>query len=159
MKRFLATALLAIVTAAAGASAQDAPPISPAQLEKMVKYLDTVGSTDSFPPPTAESLGLSGDVGKALPVVIVSTDDHSVYFCRSQLNPADFIVWARVAGDKTSSYMFSTHIDLKLVRALRLRANDFPQPLDVDSSQVQALYKKALAALAKDIDASPPPKH
>ena len=48
--------------------------------------------------------------------------------------------------------MFLTHADLKLVRALYLRNNAFPQMLDVPSTQVQIIYKDALAALGKDVD-------
>jgi hypothetical protein len=158
MKRLLAAALFTMLIAATFVSAQEAPPISTAQFQKMQKYLDTVGSKDTFPPPTAASLGLSSDVAQELPVVSIKTNDHTVYFCRSELNPADFIVWTRVAGDTDSSYMFSTHSDFKMIRALYLHTERFPQPIDIDSNEVRAVYKKALVALAKDIDSSPPPK-
>jgi hypothetical protein len=158
MRRFLAAALLAILTATATASAQEASPISPAQLTKMSKYLDTTGTKKSFPPPMAQSLGLSSDATLDLPVVMVQTDDHNIYFSRSELNPADYIIWARVPGDKDSSYLFATHADFKLTHGLYLHTDRFPQPIDVNSNEVQAVYKKTLAALAKDIDASPPPK-
>ena len=52
------------------------------------------------------------------------TDDHKVYFCRSELNPADYIIWVR-AADNESSYMFLTHADLKLVRAVYLKNRHF----------------------------------
>ena len=84
------------------------------------------------------------------------TSDHRVYFCRSQLNPDDYIIWVR-GPDNLSSYMFSTRADLKLRRALYLRANEFPQPQTSISPQVQAIYNEALTALAKDVDKSPPP--
>ena len=79
------------------------------------------------------------------------TDDHQVYFCRSNLNPADYIIWTRTT-DKDSSYMFLTHADLKLVRAVHLRNNGFPDILDVPSAQIQTMYKDALVALGKDVD-------
>ena len=82
---------------------------------------------------------------------MVVTDNHKVYFCRSDLNPADYVIWVR-AADKESSYMFLTHADLKLARALYLRNNAFPQVLDVPSAQIQAIYKDALVALGKDVD-------
>ena len=80
-------------------------------------------------------------------------DPHS---CRSgsvgsDLNPADCVIWVR-AADKESSYMFLTHADLKLVRALYLRNNAFPEVLDAPSAQIQAIYKDALVALGKDVD-------
>jgi len=56
---------------------------------------------------------------------LVVTDHHKVYFCRSELNPADYIIWVR-ASDKESSYMFLTHADLKLVRTLYLKNEAFP---------------------------------
>jgi hypothetical protein len=79
------------------------------------------------------------------------TDDKKVYFCRSELNPADYIIWVRTA-DKNSSYMFLTHADLKLARTLHLKNQGYPQVLDVPSTQVQTIYKDALAALGKDVD-------
>lgn len=157
MKRLLATALLAVLTATTVASAQEAP-ISKAQLQKMQKYLQTVGTKTTFPAPTAASLGLSSDVSQLLPVVMTGTSDQTIYFCRSELNPADYIVWVRVANDKTASYMFSTHADFKMMRALYLRAEKFPQPVDTNSSEVQTVYKKALAELAEVIDRSAPPE-
>jgi hypothetical protein len=79
------------------------------------------------------------------------TDDHKVYFCRSELNPTDYIIWVRLA-DKDASYMFLTHEDLKLVRTLYLRSQGFPQIVDVPSTQIQSIYKDALVALGKDVD-------
>ena len=79
------------------------------------------------------------------------TDNHKVYFCRSDLNPADYIIWVRTS-DKDSYYMFLTHEDLKLVRALHLRNKGFPDIVDAPSSQIQAIYKDALLALGKDVD-------
>jgi hypothetical protein len=151
MKRLLIAAIVTMLTAGIGVSAEKAPPISPAQLQKILKFVDTIGAKQQFPPPTAHDLGLSLDPTEALPVVVVVTDNHKVYFCRSGLNPEDYIIWARTA-DAESSYMFLTHSDFKLVRALYLRAQDFPQVVDAASNQVQTIYNDALAALAKDID-------
>ena len=106
---------------------------------------------EEFPPPTAHDLGISSDPNQKLPVTVVVTDDHKVYFCRSELNPADYIIWVR-AADKDSSYMFLTHADLKLVRTLYLKDQGFPQVLDVPSTQIQTIYKHALVALGKDVD-------
>src|SRR5689334_6864414 len=122
MKRLLVAAVVAIglsgawVLATNVAIAQEAQPITPAQLQKILKFVDTIGGKEEFPPPTAQNLGVSGDANVALPVTVVVTNDHKVYFCRSDLNPTDYIVWVRTA-DKDSSYMFLTHADLKLVRA------------------------------------------
>ena len=50
--------------------------------------------------------------------------------------------------------MFSTHADFKLVRALHLRSNKFPDVIDGNSTQVQTIYKNALMTLAKDVDST-----
>jgi hypothetical protein len=42
-----------------------------------------------------------------------------------------------------------------LIRALYMRDNAFPDIVDANLSQIQAVYKSALAALAKDVDSSP----
>jgi hypothetical protein len=157
MKRLLAAAILAMSIAgscavvAGSAAAEAAPPISAAQLQKIMKFVETIGAKEDLPPPTAQNLGVSNDANQALPVTVVVTDDHKVYFCRSELNPTDFIVWARTS-DKDSSYMFLTHADLKLVRALHLRFNGFPDVMDAPPAPVRAIYKDALVALGKDVD-------
>ena len=152
MKRLLAAAILMIMTAGA-LTAQEAPPVSPAQLKKILKFVDTIGVKQEFPPPTAQSLAISADPKQALPVVAVMTDDQSVYFCRSQLNADDYIIWAHVA-DTDTSYIFSTRLDLKLIRAVYLDGSKPQQLIDSASSQLQRIYKNALAALAKDVDHS-----
>jgi hypothetical protein len=157
MKRLLVAAVLTMLTAGMLASAEDAPLISPAQLEKILKFIDTAPASakHELPSPTALSLGFSTDPTLALPVVMVVTNDHKVYFCRSELDPKDYIIWVRTA-DKDASYMFSTHADFKLIRAVHLRTNKFPDVIDGNSTQVQTIYKNALKALAKDIDSPPP---
>ena len=55
-------------------------PISPAQLQKILKFVDTIGGKEEFPPPTAQNLGISGDPNQKLPVTVVVTDDNKVYF-------------------------------------------------------------------------------
>src|SRR5271170_2944297 len=107
MKRLLAAAVLTVLTAGILAAADEARPISPAQLQKILKFVDTIGAKQEFPPPTAQNLGISNDPNQILPVVAVVTDDHKVYFCRSELNPADYIIWARTP-DNDSSYVFLT---------------------------------------------------
>jgi len=154
MHRWLAAALIAIFAAGA-AAAQEAPALSEAQFRKLDGFLDSIGAREEFPPPTAQNLGLTDDANLALPVVIVKTDNHQVYFARSQFNHNDYVVWLR-AKDNAASYMFSTHPDLKLIRALYLKENEFPQPMDTAASQVQALYRDALIALGKDVDKSKP---
>jgi hypothetical protein len=151
MKRLLIAALVTMLTAGTWASAEEAAPISPAQLQKILKFVDTIGAKQEFPAPTAHDLGLSTDPNKKLPVVVVVTDNHKVYFCRSGLDPGDYIIWSRTA-DAESSYMFLTHADFKLVRALYLQERAFPRTVDATSGQVLAIYNEALAALAKDID-------
>ena len=138
---------------ASAVAAEEATPLSPAQLQKILKFVDTIGAKEEFPQPTAQNLGLSSDPNLVLPVVVVVTDDHNVYFCRSGLNPADYIVWVR-APDNQASYMFLTHADFKLIRAMRLLKEGFPDMLDVAASQTLSIYKYALTALAKDVDKS-----
>jgi hypothetical protein len=148
-----AAAVLTMAMAGPLAAATDAPPMSAVQLQKILKFVDTIGSKQEFAPPTAQSLGLSKDPAQKLPVTVVVTDDHKVYFCRSDLNPADYIIWVRLPDNKTA-YMFLTHADLKLVSAIYLRTEAFPMRADVASGQVQSAYRDALAALAKDVDHS-----
>jgi hypothetical protein len=100
---------------------------------------------------SSANLGISSDPNQALPVTVVVIDNHKIYFCRSDLNPADYIIWVR-GPEKDSSYMFLTHADLKLVRTLYLKNQAFPQVLDVPSTHIQTLYKHALVALGKDVD-------
>ena len=156
MKRLLVAAIATMLTAGTltvgtWTSAQESPPISPAQLEKILTFVDTIGAKQEFPPPTAHDLGLSTDPNKALPVVVVVTDNHKVYFCRSGLNPADYIIWTRTK-ETDSSYMFLTHADFKLVRALYLHEQGFPSVVDAASNKVQSIYKESLTMLAKDVD-------
>jgi hypothetical protein len=151
MKSLLIAVIVTVLTAGTWASAEESSPISPAQLQKILKFVDTIGAKQEFPPPTAHDLGLSTDPTKALPVVMVVTDNHKVYFCRSALNPTDYIIWTRTT-DTESSYMFLTHADFKLVRALYLRSQEFPRVVDAASNQVQTIYNEALAILAKDVD-------
>ena len=151
MKRLLVAAILVVSMAGTWAAADEARPISSAQLQKILKFVDTIGGKEEFPPPTAHDLGISTDPNQKLPVTVVVTDDKKVYFCRSELNPADYIIWVRTP-DKDSSYMFLTHADLKLVRTLYLKNQAFPQVLDVPSTQIQTVYKDALVALGKDVD-------
>lgn len=155
MKRWLA--LLVVIAAGTGAMAfaEEASPISPARYQKLLKFIDTLGAKEEFPAPTAQNLGLSDDANKALPVVSVVTGDRRVYFCRSQLDPSDYIVWFRINAD--TSYMFSTHPDFKLLRALQLKANSFPQSEDVNAAEIRTKYREALEVLAKDLDKSASP--
>jgi len=99
----------------------------------------------------AKNLGLSQDEKQNLPVVSVATNDHRVYFCRSGLDANDYIIWA-IASDQKSSSMFVTHQDLKLARALYMRAEAVPQLQNVNDDEVEANYEKALAALAQDLN-------
>ena len=153
MKRMLVAVVLVTSILSTWAPAEEARPISAAQLQKILKFVDTIGGKEEFPGPTAQNLGISSNPNQALPVTVVVTDNHKVYFCRSELNPADYVIWVR-AADKESSYMFLTPADLKLVRALYLRNNAFPEVLDAPSAQIQAIYKDALVALGNDVDRS-----
>jgi len=155
MTRLLAAAIVVMSTLTVGVAQESAPPMSPAQFQKLAKAIETIGAKQELPAPTAHDLGLSGDASLALPILLVGTDDHQVYFGRSQINQRDYIVWARAEGNK-ASYMFSTHSDLKLIGALHLRNDKFPQVEDLNSQKIQRIYRDALAALAKDIDNSPP---
>jgi hypothetical protein len=154
MNRLLAAAIFTVLSMGVSVSAQDAPPISPAQLQKLLKVVDTIGAKEEFPAPTAQNLGISTDPTRTLPVILIVTNDHTVYFGRSQIDPADYIIWVR-SPDSNASYMFSTRSDFKLIRALYLRADGFPDIVDGDTTQVQEIYKKALAALVKDVNSTP----
>jgi hypothetical protein len=157
MKRW-SSVLVFVLAFATSAFAADSPGLSPAQLQKVLKALDAMGAKTTLPAPAALNLGFSSDPTQELPVQQVVTDDHTVYFLRSELKPDDYVIWVRAAGN-TSSYMFSTHADLKPVRALFLRNNAFPQAQDVDNPQLRGIYDKALDVLGKDVDKSPPPKN
>ncbi len=152
MHRWLAAALVAMF-AAGTALGQEAPALSEAQFHKLVGFIDTIGAKQQLPPPTAQSLGLSNDASLALPVTMVTTDDHKVYFARSDLNRNDYVVWVRAEGN-TASYMFATHANLKPITGLYLKENEFPRPIDVTSTQVRTVYRDALSALGKDVDNS-----
>jgi hypothetical protein len=106
---------------------------------------------EEFPAPTARDLGISSDPNQKLPVTVVVTDDHKVYFCRSGLNPADYIIWVR-AADNDSSYLFLFDSGLKLIRVVHLKTAAFPEVSDVLTAQIQAIYNNALVALGKDVD-------
>jgi len=146
----IAGALLAALMTGFIASAEEASPLSSADLKQLLTYVDTIGAKQTFPPPTAQNLGLSQDANQDLPVVSVVTSDHRIYFCRSGLDASDFIIWVIGSDQKTSS-MFVTHQDLKLVRALYMHAEAIPQLRNVNADEVVADYKMALAALAQDL--------
>jgi hypothetical protein len=71
MRKLLAAAVLMMSMAgalAAGALiiatlavAEEARPISHVQLQKILKFVDTIGGKEEFPPPTAQNLGVSSD--------------------------------------------------------------------------------------------------
>jgi hypothetical protein len=155
MKRWLAVAIITILTSAGFAAAQTAPLISPADLQKILRYIDTIGSKQNFAGPTAQNLGLSKDPSQVLPVTVIMTDDHRVYFCRSDLNHNDYIILVRMPGNG-GSYMFSTNANFTLSRALYLPVSDFPRVESVNSSQILDLYKRSLTTLAADISKSLP---
>lgn len=154
-KRWLAAAVITVLTAGGLASAQNKPLIAAGELQKILKYVDTIGSKKSFAPPTAQNLGFSSDPNQTLPVTVIMTDDHRVYFCRSELNPDDYVLWVRLPGN--DSYMFATHPNFELVRALYMPTENFPKVMDVKSAKVLDLYKRGLAWLVQDINKSPPP--
>ena len=60
--------------------------------------------------------------------------DHNVYFCRSDLNPADYIIWVRAAN--ALSYLFLTDSGLKMLRAVHLKTAAFPEVLDVPTARI-----------------------
>lgn len=146
----IAAALLGVLMTASMAFAQDAPPLSPADLKKLLSYVDTIGVKQTFPPPMARNLGFSQDLKQDLPVVSVVTNDHKIYFCRSELDAKDYLIWVIGPNEKSSS-MFVTHDDLKLARALYMRAEAIPQLQNVNDDEVLTEYNKALAGLASDL--------
>ena len=157
MKRWLAALAVTFFAFSGAAPAQNQAqlPVSPIQLQKILRYLDKIGSKQNFPAPTAQSLGLSKDPGQALPVTVIMTDDHRVYFCRSDLNHADYVIWVRMPGNG-GSYMFSTNASLAPGHALYMHTDEFPRNENVNSPHIQDIYKRSLAALAADIQKSPP---
>ena len=80
MKRLLVAVGLMMSIAGTWVAAEEARPISAAQLQKILKFVDTIGGKEEFPPPTAQDLGISSDPNQALPVAVVVTDDHKVFF-------------------------------------------------------------------------------
>jgi hypothetical protein len=155
MRRWLAAAIITMLTSGGFAAAQTAPLISPAELQKILRYIDTIGSKQNFAGPTAQNLGLSRDPSQVLPVTVIMTDDHRVYFCRSDLNHNDYVILLRMPGNG-GSYMFSTNANFALSRALYLPVSDFPRVENANSSQIMDLYKRSLSALAADISKSRP---
>jgi hypothetical protein len=157
----IAGALLAVLVtvsaplmAASLGFAEEALPLSPADLKKLLGYVDTIGVKQTFPPPMARNLGLTQDEKQDLPVLSVVTNDHKVYFCRSELDAKDYIIWA-IGSDQKSSSMFVTHDDLKLTRAMYMRAGAIPQLQNVTDDEVLTEYKRALAALSQDLKKTP----
>jgi pseudouridine-5'-phosphate glycosidase len=143
----------AVLMAASVGFAAEASPLSPADLKKLLGYIDTVGVKQVFPAPMARNLGLSPDEKQDLPVVSVVTNDHKIYFCRSELDAKDYIIWA-IGSDEKSSSMFVTHQDLKLTRAMHLRAEAIPQLQNVNEDEVMSEYNQALEGLARDLKKS-----
>lgn len=143
----------AVLVATSFGFAQDASPLSPSDLKKLLGYVDTIGVKQTFPPPMARNLGLSQDEKQDLPVVSVATNDHKIYFCRSELDAKDYIIWA-IGSDEKSSSMFVTHDDLKLTRAMHMRAEAIPQLQNIDDDEILSEYNHALEALARDLKKS-----
>jgi hypothetical protein len=146
----IAGALLGVLMTATVGSAEEAPPLSAADLKQLVSYVDSIGVKQSFPAPMAKNLGLSSDEKKDLPVVSIVTNDHRVYFCRSELDAKDYIIWV-IAPDQKSSSMFVTHQDLKLTRAMYMHADAVPQLENINDAAVVTNYARSLAALSKDL--------
>jgi hypothetical protein len=152
---FLAVSITAsaVLMAASTGFAQEASPLSPADLKKLLNYVDTIGVKQTFPPPMARNLGLSQDEKQDLPVVSIVTNDHKVYFCRSELDAKDYIIWV-IGSDEKSSSIFVTHDDLKLTRAMYMRAEAIPQLQNIDEDEVLTEYNHALEALSQDLKKS-----
>jgi hypothetical protein len=155
MQRWLAAAIITISMSGGFAAAQTDPLITPAEHQKILRYIDAIGSKQNFPGPTAQNLGLSKDPNLVLPVTVIMTDDHRVYFCRSDLNHNDYVILLRLPANG-GSYMFSTNPSFALGHALYLPVSNFPQVENVNSSQIIDLYNRSLSALAADISKSPP---
>ena len=147
---FLGVVMTAFLGSASLGSAEEAPPLSPADLKTLLSYIDSIGVKQSFPAPMAKNLGLSSDEKKDLPVVSIVTNDHRVYFCRSGLDPKDYIIWV-IGSDQKSSSMFVTHQDLKLTRALYMYADQVPQLQAVNDASVVTNYARGLTALSQDL--------
>ena len=147
---FLGVLMTASLGSASLGFAEEAPPLSQADLKQLLTYVDSIGVKQTFPAPMAKNLGLSSDEKKDLPVVSIVTDDHRVYFCRSGLDAKDYIVWA-IAPDQKSSSMFVTHQDLKLTRALYMHADAVPQLEAINDPAVVNNYAHSLAALSRDL--------
>jgi len=154
IKLQIVAGILAMSTAGLPSSAQESAPLKPADFQKIIGLVDTVGTRETFPPPIALNLGLSQDPKKELPVVSIVTTDRKIYFCRSQLDTSDYIIWV-IGVDEKSSSMFVTHADLKLARALYMHADSVPQLQYINDPVVEADYQQALAALARDLQKTP----
>jgi hypothetical protein len=146
----IAGALVGVLMTASLGSAEEAPPLSAADLKQLVSYVDSMGVKQNFPAPMAKNLGLSSDEKKDLPVVSIVTNDHRVYFCRSGLDAKDYIIWV-IAPDEKSSTMYVMRQDLKLTHALYLHADAIPQQLFINAADVVNNYKRALEALSRDL--------
>jgi len=149
----IAAALLGVLMTASVGFAEEASPLSAADLKKLIGYIDTIGVKQTFPPPMARNLGLTQDEKQDLPVVSVVTNDHKVYFCRSELDAKDYLIWV-IGSDEKSSSIFVTHDDLKLARALYMRAEAIPQLQNVNEDEVLTEYNHALETLARDLKKS-----
>jgi hypothetical protein len=130
--------------------AEEAPPLSQADLKQLLTYVDSIGVKQTFPAPMAKNLGLSSDEKKDLPVVSIVTNDHRVYFCRSGLDAKDYIIWV-IGSDQKSSSMFVTREDLKLTHALYMYADKVPQMQSINDADVVTNYARSLEALSRDL--------
>jgi hypothetical protein len=143
-------ALLAVLMTASLATAQDKSPLSPADFNALLGYVDSIGLKQSFQAPMAKNLGLSQDEKQDLPVTCVVTNDHKIYFCRNGLDAKDYLIWV-IGANQKSSTMYVTHKDLKLSRALSMHAKAVPQLENIEYDTVLTAYKKALAGLSQDL--------
>jgi hypothetical protein len=125
-------------------------PLSSADFNALLGYIDSIGSKQNFSAPMAKNLSLSQDDKQDLPVTCVVTNDHKIYLCRSGLDAKDYLVWV-IGADKKSSTMYVTHKDLKLAVALSMHADKVPQLENISYDNVLTAYKKALAGLAQDL--------
>ena len=108
MKRLLVAAFLVMSIAGTWATAEEARPISPAQLQKILKFVDTIGGKEEFPPPTAHDLGISTDPNQKLPVTVVVTDDQQGLFLSQRAQSGGLHHLGAHRGQGIVLYVFDT---------------------------------------------------
>jgi hypothetical protein len=146
---------LIIVAARASRAQPDAPPLSAAQLRKLLAFLaGPLGTDATLYAPYGSLLGWTADPGQDMAIIEVSTDNGAHSFVRDRTNSANL---AATSLTPEGAYWFATHPDLRLVRAAYGARGQIPVAADPAAPEIQALYRDALRDWARDIGHSPAP--